>query len=68
MSAAALKVYGALRAEGTQKNVLDLMQTRNELYDVLGYHAYEQQLDRLYAGKKAASNQKKIAERKAKGR
>jgi methylisocitrate lyase len=52
MSAAALKVYATLRAEGTQKNVLDLMQTRSELYDVLGYHAYEQQLDRLFAEKK----------------
>ena len=59
MSAAALKVYAALRAEGTQKNVIELMQTRNELYDVLGYHAYEQQLDRLYTEKKASTSPKK---------
>jgi len=58
MSAAALKVYATLRADGTQKNVLDLMQTRSDLYDVLGYHAYEQQLDRLFAEKKAATPKK----------
>jgi methylisocitrate lyase len=48
MSQAALAVYGALRKEGTQKNVLNLMQTRSELYDVLGYHQYEQTLDKLF--------------------
>lgn len=48
MSQAALAVYGALRKEGTQKNVLNLMQTRAELYDVLGYHEYEQTLDKLF--------------------
>jgi methylisocitrate lyase len=53
MNAAALKVFQALRKEGTQKNVVDLMQTRNDLYDYLGYHAYEQTLDKLFAeGKK----------------
>jgi methylisocitrate lyase len=53
MNAAALKVFQALRKEGTQKNVVDLMQTRNDLYDYLGYHAYEQKLDSLFAqGKK----------------
>ena len=53
MNAAALKVFQALRKEGTQKNVVDTMQTRNDLYDYLGYHAYEQKLDSLFAaGKK----------------
>jgi methylisocitrate lyase len=48
MSSAALAVYGALRKEGTQKSVLDLMQTRMELYDVLGYNEYEKKLDELF--------------------
>jgi methylisocitrate lyase len=50
-SAAALNVYQQLRREGTQAGVLGTMQTRAELYDVLGYHAYEQKLDALYADK-----------------
>ena len=49
MNAAALKVYNAIRREGTQKSVLDLMQTRDDLYDTLDYHAYERKLDRLFA-------------------
>ena len=52
MNAAALKVYEAIRSEGTQKNVLPLMQTREELYRYLGYHAYEQKLDELFAASK----------------
>ena len=48
MNAAALKVYEAIRAEGTQKNVLPLMQTRDDLYRYLGYQAYEQKLDELF--------------------
>jgi methylisocitrate lyase len=48
MSKAAEAVYGAIRKEGTQKSVLDRMQTRAELYDVLGYHEYEQKLDELF--------------------
>jgi len=52
MNAAALKVYEAIRAEGTQKNVVDTMQTRNDLYKYLGYHAYEEKLDALFAAKK----------------
>jgi methylisocitrate lyase len=53
MNAAALKVYETIRAEGTQKSVLPLMQTRDELYRYLDYHAYEQKLDELFAkGKK----------------
>ncbi|MGW8182712.1 MAG: methylisocitrate lyase [Burkholderiales bacterium] len=49
MNAAALRVYQALRKEGTQKGVVELMQTRDELYDFLGYHVYEQKLDELFA-------------------
>jgi len=52
MNAAALKVYHAIRNEGTQKDVLNLMQTRAELYEFLGYQAYEQKLDQLFAAAK----------------
>ena len=52
MNKAALNVYQALRRDGTQKNVVDTMQTRAELYDYLGYHAYEQKLDALFAQRK----------------
>ena len=48
MNQAALKVYQGVRQDGTQKNVLDLMQTRADLYEHLGYHAFEQKLDALY--------------------
>jgi methylisocitrate lyase len=48
MSKAAEIVYGASRQEGTQKSVLNRMQTRVELYEVLGYHDYEQKLDELF--------------------
>jgi methylisocitrate lyase len=48
MSAAALNVYETLRREGTQKGVLGEMQTREELYDFLRYHEYEEKLDRLF--------------------
>ena len=47
-SAAALKVYQTVRAEGTQKNVVDDMQSRMDLYDYLGYHEFEQKLDQLF--------------------
>ena len=50
MNKAALNVYQAIRSEGTQRSVVDTMQTRMELYDFLGYHEYEQKLDRLFAG------------------
>ena len=49
MNAAALKVYEAVRKDGTQKNVVGMMQTRAELYDYLDYHAYEEKLDELFA-------------------
>ena len=48
MNKAALTVYEAMRKEGTQKNVVGLMQTRMELYEHLGYHAFEQKLDALF--------------------
>jgi methylisocitrate lyase len=47
-NAAALNVYKRVRAEGTQKNVIDTMQSRMELYDYLGYHDFEQKLDQLF--------------------
>ena len=53
MNAAALKVYNAIRREGTQKSVLDLMQTRDDLYETLDYHAYERKLDQLFAKEKS---------------
>jgi methylisocitrate lyase len=49
MNAAALKVYNAIRKEGTQTSVVEAMQTRAELYEVLDYHAYERKLDELFA-------------------
>ena len=49
MNAAALKVYETIRAEGTQKNVVPLMQSRADLYKYLDYHAYEKKLDELFA-------------------
>lgn len=48
MNQAALTVYQGVRKDGTQKNVLNLMQTRADLYEHLGYHAFEQKLDALY--------------------
>ena len=50
MNAAALNVYRHIRSDGTQQQVVKTMQTRAELYDFLGYHAYEQKLDELFAG------------------
>jgi len=52
MNLAALRVYEALKHDGTQANVVDTMQTRMELYDYLGYHAFEQKLDELFAKEK----------------
>ncbi len=53
MNKAALTVYETMRAEGTQKSVVGLMQTRMELYEHLGYHAFEQKLDKLFQNDKA---------------
>ncbi len=49
MNKAALTVYETIRRDGTQEQVVELMQTRRELYDFLEYHAYEQKLDELFA-------------------
>lgn len=49
MNAAALKVYETIRAEGTQRSVIPLMQTREDLYRYLDYHAYETKLDALFS-------------------
>lgn len=54
MNAAALKVYEAIRSEGTQKHVIPMMQTRADLYKYLDYHAYEKKLDALFATGKDA--------------
>ncbi len=48
MNAAALRTYEAIRRDGTQKNVLDIMQTRADLYKYLDYHSYERKLDELF--------------------
>ena len=53
MNAAALRVYGAIRKDGSQKGVVEQMQTRDDLYDYLDYHAYEHKLDALFARDKA---------------
>ncbi|MEI8593645.1 methylisocitrate lyase [Photobacterium sp. Hal280] len=50
MNKAALNVYQHLLTDGHQRNVVDQMQTREELYDYLGYHEYEQKLDKLFSG------------------
>ncbi len=52
MNKAAEKVYETIRREGTQKNVLDTMQTREQLYECIGYHDYERRLDALFAGER----------------
>jgi methylisocitrate lyase len=54
MNKAALNVYQTLRREGTQKNVVATMQTRDELYDFLAYHAYEEKLDELFSSRSNA--------------
>jgi methylisocitrate lyase len=52
MQKAALAVYQSVREEGTQVNVLELMQKRKELYEFLNYHAYEDKIDQLFSKKK----------------
>ncbi len=56
MSRAAENVYATLRKDGTQQAVLDNMQTRDELYEVLGYHEYEDKLDQLFTDKGLTKN------------
>jgi methylisocitrate lyase len=57
MSRAAQEVYSSIRADGTQRALVERMQTREELYAVLGYHAYEAQLDRLFGADPAKEQQ-----------
>jgi methylisocitrate lyase len=52
MNKAALHFYETVRREGTQKHIIDTLQTRAELYDFLGYHAYEEKLDALFTQNK----------------
>jgi methylisocitrate lyase len=52
MNKAALHFYETVRREGTQKNIIDTLQTREQLYDFLGYHAYEDKLDELFTKSK----------------
>ena len=52
MNKAAENVYTAIRRDGHQRNVVDTMQTREELYERIGHHTFEQSLDRTFAGKK----------------
>jgi methylisocitrate lyase len=52
MNKAALHFYETVRREGTQKHIIDTLQTRAELYDFLGYHAYEDKLDALFTQNK----------------
>src|SRR3546814_7044599 len=49
MNKAALGFYETVRRDGTQKHIIDRLQTREELYDFLDYHAYEQKLDELFS-------------------
>jgi methylisocitrate lyase len=53
MNQAALGVYETLRKSGTQKSVLPQMQTREELYEFLDYHSYEEKLDELFSRKRS---------------
>jgi methylisocitrate lyase len=48
MSAAAVRVYETIRKSGTQKDAVGQMQTREQLYDVLNYHSFEDKLDQLF--------------------
>jgi methylisocitrate lyase len=57
MNAAALKTYQAIRQHGTQKSVVDSMQTRADLYRYLNYHDYEAKLDQLFAEAKSKGEQ-----------
>ena len=52
MNKAALHFYESVRRDGTQKHIIETLQTRAELYDFLGYHAYEDKLDALFAQEK----------------
>jgi methylisocitrate lyase len=58
MNLAALKVFEAIRRDGTQKNVVADMQTRDDLYRYLDYHAYERKLDALFSAEKGGQEKK----------
>ena len=49
MNKAALNFYETVRREGTQKNIIDTLQSRADLYDFLNYHSYEDKLDTLFS-------------------
>jgi methylisocitrate lyase len=57
MSAAAMRAFGALRAHGSQRSIVGELQTRAELYDVLGYHEYERELDRVLGSASKGSSE-----------
>ena len=59
MNLAALKVYQAIRRDGTQKNVVGDMQTRDDLYKYLDYHSYEQKLDALFVSERIGHGKEK---------
>ena len=67
MNAAALRVYEAIRKDGTQKGVVESMQTRDELYDYLDYHAYEKKLDSLFARDRVKTSGDQVATLKIRG-
>ena len=56
MSLAALNVYRTIREQGTQGSVVDAMQTREELYELIGYHDYEAKLDELFAAETSSGS------------
>jgi methylisocitrate lyase len=56
MSAAALRVFQTIRDQGTQESMLSHMQTRDELYQILNYYAYEEKLDELFKSSKSESD------------
>ena len=56
MNKAALNFYETVRRDGTQKNIIDTLQTRAELYDFLNYHSYEDKLDALFSGEKSRND------------
>ena len=52
MSATAVRVYETIRKKGTQRDLVDQMQTRSELYEVLNYYSFEEKLDQLFSKNK----------------
>ena len=58
MSASAEKIYNSIIKDGTQEPLLDIMQTREELYEVLDYYKFEKELDEQFVNKKEGSWQK----------